>query len=239
MAAAIITPARLDLDSRMSSVIIALPPAERHLLRELVQARLAARAGRVAPEPRAERRIGEQALDQPGGDVGFRGGGHAITSPQPLPQRLAEDEHHRQEERGPQRAHHAVHDRLGHARARKIVLVAQRHRDREAAPRARPSPARTGCSASSTGESVGAPCALQPALELLLRAPPQPRLAQRVDEDVVAVALDERVEVEERADVGREREVEEDVAHGALGQQQRAQREHRAQREVRHRARGR
>ena len=71
MAAAIITPARLDLDSRMSSVCIALPPPSGHLLREAVEPRLAAGARRVAAEPRAERRVGEQALEQPGGDVSF------------------------------------------------------------------------------------------------------------------------------------------------------------------------
>ena len=69
MAAAIITPARLDLDSRMSSVCIALPAPTRHLLREPVQPRLAAGARGVAPEARAERRVDEQALDQLGGEV--------------------------------------------------------------------------------------------------------------------------------------------------------------------------
>ena len=108
---------------------------------------------------------------------------------------------------------HGVHDHVG---GRELLehdrLVAQRHRDREAAPPAPTSRARRASSGRAPASRVGGPRRRQPARELLLRAPPQPRLAQAVDEDVVAVALDERVEVEERADVGRERELEEDVA---------------------------
>ena len=84
IAAAISTPARLDCDSRTSSVIIALPRAERHLLGELVEPRLAARGRRVAPEARAEVRLGEQALEQVGGDVGLDAA-TSVTAPQPLP----------------------------------------------------------------------------------------------------------------------------------------------------------
>ena len=49
-----------------------LPRADRHLLRELVEPRLAAGLGGVAAEARAERRIDEQALDQLGGNVCLR-----------------------------------------------------------------------------------------------------------------------------------------------------------------------
>jgi hypothetical protein len=52
-----------------------LARAHRHLLRELVEAGLAAGARRVAPELGAERRVAEQPLDQLGRDVRF-GGGH-------------------------------------------------------------------------------------------------------------------------------------------------------------------
>jgi hypothetical protein len=55
-----------------------LARAERHLVGQVVESRLAARGRRVAPERRAERRIDEQALDQLGGDVGL-GGGHGLS----------------------------------------------------------------------------------------------------------------------------------------------------------------
>jgi hypothetical protein len=54
-----------------------LAGAHRHLVGELVEPRLAARARRVAPELGPERRVAEQALDQLGRDVRF-GGGHVI-----------------------------------------------------------------------------------------------------------------------------------------------------------------
>ena len=54
IAAAIITPASEDFDSRMSSVCIALPPPSDISSRELVEAGLAAGARRVAAEPRTE-----------------------------------------------------------------------------------------------------------------------------------------------------------------------------------------
>ena len=50
-----------------------LAGADRHLVRELVEARLAARARRVPAELRAELRVAEQPLDQLGRDVGFGG----------------------------------------------------------------------------------------------------------------------------------------------------------------------
>ena len=80
IAAAIITPARLDLDSRMSRVIIALPAPSCISCGELVEPRLPAGLGGVAAEARAERGVDEQALDQLGGDVGFSGGhGYPLT----------------------------------------------------------------------------------------------------------------------------------------------------------------
>ena len=83
---------------------------------------------------------------------------------------------------------------------------------------ARTTRARRASSGRAPGSrSASSRLARQPAGELRLGAPPQPRLAQHVDEDLVAVAVDERVEVEERAHVGGEREVEEDVADGAVG----------------------
>jgi hypothetical protein len=49
-----------------------LARADRHLLRELVEPRVAAGLGGIAAEAHAERRIDEQALDQLGGDIGLR-----------------------------------------------------------------------------------------------------------------------------------------------------------------------
>src|SRR3954453_1710534 len=95
MAAAIITPASEDLDSRTSSVCIALPapsaissasssrPASRQAAAGSLRERLgdcAAGRGRVLPEPAAELRVGQQALDQAGGYVSF-GARHAVKPP--------------------------------------------------------------------------------------------------------------------------------------------------------------
>src|SRR6185312_4747990 len=73
-----------------------------------------------------------------------------------------------------------------------------------------------------------------------LRASPlaQPRLTQPVAEDLIPVAIEERVGVEERADVRREGELEQDVAYVALGRQRTGDRERRSAREVRQRACG-
>src|SRR3954447_17415324 len=114
MAAAIITPASEDLDSRMSSVCIALPlpidicsaspssPTSR-------QAPAGSRRKRARNSGSASRRsISLAATSASEGVV-------ATLAPHPLPERLAEDEQDRQEERYPQRAHHAIDRGLGHS----------------------------------------------------------------------------------------------------------------------------
>src|SRR6187200_2878090 len=208
MAAAIITPARLDRDSRISSVWAALPaasdissasscsPASRHATAGL-RRNFARNAGSAS-----RRSISWAAMSASVADTGeslLRPAAHAIQ------QRLADDEHDRQEERDPQRAEHDI-DR--HRRARDLLHdrhVAQREDDRERAGERGPDepPDRV---AAEHRRVVRAALPGQLARELRAGAPAQARLAQHVDEDVVAVALDERVEVEERADVAGERE---------------------------------
>ena len=73
----------------------------------------------------------------------------------------------------------------------------------------------------------------EPARELLACPSPQVSLAQDVDEDLVAVAAQERVEVEARADVRGERELEQHVARRSRRCRQAAERELGAEREIR------
>src|SRR5918995_939829 len=128
MAAAIITPARLDLDSRCSSVIIALPapidissassskPALRHAL-----AGSRRNSARNAGSP-SSRSISWAAMSA--SEVA------TSVSAHPVPEWLDQHDEHRDEERHPERDQHGpnhvvggevVHDRL----------VAQRQADRE------------------------------------------------------------------------------------------------------------
>src|SRR3954469_5777319 len=131
MAAAIITPASEDLDSRMSSVCIALPAPS-----DISWASCSSPASRQAPAGSRRKRarnsgsarsrsISLAAMSASEGVI-------ATSAPaDPLPERLAEDEEDRQEERHPQRGHDPVHRRLGHAGGEERLLVAQRHADRE------------------------------------------------------------------------------------------------------------
>src|SRR3954451_16850331 len=233
MAAAIITPARLDFDSRTSSVIIALPAPS-----DISSARLSSPAARQAPagsrrnsarnDGSASRRsISWAAMSA--SDVAMSLSAAAIE------QRLGHRHDHGDEERHPEgyqdRPHDIARGELLHDR-----LVAQREADPEQRHEDRPAEAEHRVAGEHRRVARLGALARQPARELRLRAPPQARLAQDVDEDLVAVAVDERVEVEERAHVGSEREVEEDVADGPDGQHQAAQGEDRPDREVRHRA---
>ncbi len=96
-----------------------------------------------------------------------------------------------------------VHTTHAGASAVERVAVPERRRDRRTAPRSPTSRRRTRSSAPARASLPrDAP-----------RAAAQVRLAQQVDEDVVAVAVEERVEVEAGAEVGAERELEADVAH--------------------------
>src|SRR5919199_1137227 len=122
IAAAIITPAKDDLDSRMSSVCIALPPPS-----DISWASCSSPASRQAPagSRRKRARNSRSASRRP---ISFAAtsaseGVVATLAPEPLPQRLAEDDEHRQEERDPQRRHHAVHRRLGQAEVEESLFV--------------------------------------------------------------------------------------------------------------------
>ena len=65
---------------------------------------------------------------------------------------------------------------------------------------------------SARGSSRGAAAAREHRCQVRPRPLAQAGLAEPVDEHVVAVAVEQRVEVRERADVGGEGELEEDVA---------------------------
>src|SRR5918995_6902794 len=209
MAAAIITPARLDFDSRWSSVIIALPApiaisSANSSSPALRQAAAGARRNSVRNVGAPSRRsISWAAMSA--SEVAT-----SVAPPQPLPERLDEHDQHRDEEHEPEGDQHGpdhvvggvvVHDRL----------VAERQADREERRQQRPAEPEDRVARQHRRVVLVVALAGELARELRLRAPPQPRLLEHVDEDLVAVAVDERVEVEERADVGREGEVEEDV----------------------------
>src|SRR3954447_5044857 len=197
IAAAIITPASEDLDSRMSSVCIALPaptdiscascsrPASRHA--PAGSRRKRARNSRSA----RSRSISFAATSASDGVIATRS-----APADPLPERLAEDEEDRQEEGHPERRHHTVHRRLRHAGGEERLLVAQRHPDREQRRDARPDEAEDPVArehgpedpvAGPRGRVGGGATPGQPRGKLLLPPPPQPRLAEPVHEHVVAV----------------------------------------------------
>src|SRR5215210_3662231 len=235
MAAAIITPARLDFDSRWSSVIIALPaPIDISSASSSSPALRQALAGsrrnsaRNAGSP-SRRSINCAAMSA--SDVAMSGSAH------PFRQRPGEDDDHGDEARHPERDQHRPDDVLG----REVLhhrLVAKRHADREEAGEEGPGEAEDRVAHEHRGVRCVVALARQLARELVFRAAAQPRLLEHVDEDLVAVAVDERVEVEEPADVGGEGQVEEDVADGAIGEEEAADGEDRADREVRHRTSG-
>src|SRR5215212_3835064 len=128
IAAAIITPARLDFDSRWSSVIIALPapiaissassssPALRHAV-----AGSRRNSERNSGSP-SRRSISWAAMSA--SDVAISGSAH------PVRQRLGEDDEHGDEARGPDRDQHAPDHVLGHE-VLHHRLVAQGHADRK------------------------------------------------------------------------------------------------------------
>src|SRR3954471_4754753 len=176
MAAAIITPARLDLDSRMSSVYIALPPPTD-----------ISRASSSSPASRQAAAGSRRNFVRNAGSASRRSISFAAPSaldvaisadlyPPPLAQRLEEHDDHRQEERHPERRHHAVDHGLGQQR-HEDLLVAQRHGDGEA--RGEHGPADPEQAVAREHRRIsGLGFAAQPPGELLLGASPQPRLAQ-------------------------------------------------------------
>src|SRR6201995_5114177 len=122
MAAAIITPARLDLDSRMSSVYIALPAPS-----AISSASSSRPASRHAPAG-SRRNRARNAGSGSRRSISFAATSAceaAMSAAGPLAQRAGEDDDDRQEERHPQRGHHAVDDGLGRE-LQEDLLVAQR-----------------------------------------------------------------------------------------------------------------
>ena len=170
MAAAIITPARLERDSRRSSVCIALPPPIR--ISSASSSRPASRqaADRVAPEAVAERRIGEQPLDQLGGDRVAQSLGHDAP-----PAACRRPRGRARRRRGT--ACQPPRTRRNPGTAPSGTARSAGHGDREAPPRAPATRAPTASSARARASRSAAPLARQPARELLARAAPQPGLA--------------------------------------------------------------
>src|SRR4051812_41794721 len=170
MAAAIITPASEDFDSRPSSVYIALPAPS-----DISSARSSSPASRQAPAGSRRKRV------RNAGSASRRSISRAATSASalatsassdPLPQRLAQHDDHRQEERYPQRRHDAIDDGL-RRQCQEDLLVAQRHPDREARRQARPPQPEPRVARQHRRVGRGATAA-QPPAQLLLGAPPQP-----------------------------------------------------------------
>src|SRR5690242_18922846 len=126
MAAAIITPASEDFDSRTSSVIIALPapidissassssPASRH-----------AAAGSRRKRARNSGSASSRSISRAATSASALA---TSASPEPLPQRLAEHQDHRKEERDPQGPHDGVDDGL-RRQFQEDLLVTERERD--------------------------------------------------------------------------------------------------------------
>src|SRR5829696_8245345 len=234
MAAAIITPARLDFDSRWSRVIIALPAPS--AISSASSSRPAERQADAGSRRNSARNAGSTSrrsiswAAMSASEVATSRSAHARYHG------LRHHDDHGDEERHPERDQHGPYDVSGG----ELVhhgLVSEGHADRT--KREHGAPHQSEDSVARQHRRIGFVVLLagEPARELRLGPAPQPRLAQDVDEDLVAVAVDERVEVEEGSDVGREREVEEEVADRAVGEQQAAEREHGAQGEVRRRAR--
>src|SRR5258705_10827631 len=110
MAAAIITPASEDFDSRMSSVYIALPaPSDISAARSSSPASRHAAAGSRRKRARNSGSESRRSISRAATSASALA---TSASPHPLPQRLAQHEDHRQEEGHPQRPHYAVDDGL-------------------------------------------------------------------------------------------------------------------------------
>src|SRR3954451_10337288 len=229
-AAAIRTPARLDRDSRTSRVSVALPA-----LSAISSATLSSPACRDAPTGSrrnalrkmgsASRRSRSRAAASASDSLTSR-----LAARPPLACLRAQEHQHGKEERKAEHSHGAPHDGRGRD-LQEPRLVAQRHADREARRHRRPRAGeRRVARERGRIEGLAHPSA---ALEkLLARAAPQARLAEEIDQDLVAVAIHERVQVEERAQVGAEGQLEEDVPHDPGGRGQAAQRKQRTERQV-------
>ncbi len=116
----------------------------------------------------------------------------------------------RQEHQDVERDQHRPDDARRRDRCH-VAVVALRHHDRERGGRERPDERGHGVGREHAGV-VGLGFAPgEPRREPVARAAAQPGLAHQVDEDVVAVAVEQRVQVEDRARVGGEGELEPDV----------------------------
>src|SRR4051794_36673839 len=126
MAAAIITPARLDFDSRRSSVCIALPAPS-----DISSASSSRPASRQAPAGSRRKRArnagsaSRRSISLAATSASEAAAMSATLGARPLTQRAGEDDDDRQEERDPQRGHHAVDHGLGR-QLQEHLLVAQR-----------------------------------------------------------------------------------------------------------------
>src|SRR4051794_24802144 len=189
MAAAIITPASEDLDSRMSSVCIALPAPT-----DISSASCSRPASRQAPAgSRRKRARNSRSASSRSISLAATSASEGVMATlaptaEPLPEQPAEDDENRQEEGDPERPHHGVDRRLRNPRGGERPLVAPAPADRE--QRGAPRPDQPEDPVAREHRRVGVRAATgQAPCQLLLRPPPQARLAEPVDEHVVAVAL--------------------------------------------------
>src|SRR4051794_31276807 len=133
MAAAIITPARLDFDSRTSSVIIALPAPS--AISSASWSRPAARQAAAGSRRNCVRNAGSTsrrsislaATSASVADTRLR---LLLVAREPRLERLEHHDQHGDEEHDPYRGHHGPHDPGWEERVQDR-LVAQRHPDRE------------------------------------------------------------------------------------------------------------
>src|SRR5215217_2414722 len=167
MAAAIITPARLDFDSRWSSVIIALPaPID---ISSASSSRPAFRQALAGSRRNSLRKVGSPSSRSISLAATSASEVAISVSAHPVHERLEEDEQHRHEASDPERDQHGTHHVLG-SEVLHDRLVAQRHADREEAGEERPREPenRVACEHGRVRRVVA--LARELARELLLRA---------------------------------------------------------------------
>src|SRR6185437_13220512 len=113
MAAAIITPASEDLDSRTSSVCIALPaPSAISSASPSRPASRQAAAGSFRNRLRNSASASRRSISRAATSASLLATGSSLPQTPALAQRLDEHDDHRDEEGDPERPHHAVRGRL-------------------------------------------------------------------------------------------------------------------------------
>src|SRR4051794_23976538 len=211
------TPARLERDSRPSSTSSGSPSA----------------AKPSSPRRRATPSGSRWNSARNAGSASSRASSssRSAMASAPPPQRQGDQRERRDDQENPQHGEAAPHHRRREV-AGEHRLVAGRREDGQAGADDRPGRDQHRV-AEQRGRLEGVALARQPATQLLERPLAQPRLAQDVGEDLIAVALDARVEVEERPEIRAECQLEEHVAHAPGRAEKAAEREQPALAQIR------